>query len=119
MKVQSSKFKVQTLKCKVQSPKFKVLSFGMMLLMLTAFCILPFAAPADEKWSGVDESVIEKYAEEHNREAKKPLINTDQGDLLLFVFLLAGAVGGFAGGYCWRILTERKVSRVEDLQKDT
>lgn len=59
---------------------------------------------ASEKWSGVDESVIEKYAKEHGREAKEPLINTDQGDLLLFVFLLAGTVGGFAAGYYWKTL---------------
>jgi len=60
---------------------------------------------AAEKWTGVDESVVEKYAKEHGREAKEPLINTDQGDLLLFVFLLAGAVGGFFAGYYWKTLT--------------
>ena len=49
--------------------------------------------------------MIERYAKEHGREAREPLINTDQGDLLLFVFLLAGAVGGFFAGYYWRTLT--------------
>jgi hypothetical protein len=39
-------------------------------------------------------------------QAHDPLINTDQGDLLLFVFLLAGTVGGFAAGYYWRMLLE-------------
>jgi len=63
---------------------------------------------AADKWGGVDESVVEKYAKEHGREAREPLINTDQGDLLLFVFLLAGAVGGFAAGYYWRTLTEHR-----------
>ncbi len=63
---------------------------------------------AGEKWQGVDEAVIEKVAKEHGREAMKPLINTDRGDLLLFVFLVAGAVGGFAAGYYWRTLIERK-----------
>lgn len=63
-------------------------------------------AVASEKWPGVDESVVEKIAKEHGREARKPLINTDQGDLLLFVFLLAGAIGGFAAGYYWRTLME-------------
>ena len=56
----------------------------------------------------MDEAVVEKVAKEHGREAKPPLINTDKGDLLLFVFLLAGAVGGFAGGYCWRALVIEK-----------
>jgi hypothetical protein len=90
----------------------------MMLLLLTAFCILPPATPAGDKWSGVDESVIEKVAKEHGREAREPFINTDQGDLLLFVFLLAGVVGGFIGGYYWRALTEKKVVRAEVLKKD-
>jgi hypothetical protein len=103
---------------KVQSSKFKVRSFGMMLLLLTAFCILPPATPAGDKWSGVDESVIEKVAKEHGREAREPFINTDQGDLLLFVFLLAGVVGGFIGGYYWRALTKKKVVRAEVLKKD-
>jgi hypothetical protein len=55
-------------------------------------------------WSGVDETVIEKFAEKAGRPAWTPFINTDQGDLLLFVFLLAGAAGGFAAGYWFRIL---------------
>ena len=62
--------------------------------------------------AGIDESVVEKYAKEHGREAKKPLINTDQGDLLLFVFLVAGTVGGFAAGYFWRILMVEKAPKI-------
>ena len=77
------------------------------ILMLMIGCS---SAPvsAAEKWPGVDESVVEKYAQEHGREAHTPLINTDQGDLLLFVFLVAGAVGGFAAGYYWRVLMTEK-----------
>jgi ABC-type cobalt transport system substrate-binding protein len=78
-------------------------------------CLLPFAfcqsAYSASSWSGVDESVIEKIAGEHDRHAVEPLINTDKGDLLLFVFLLAGAVGGFAAGYYWRMLMEGKGKR--------
>jgi hypothetical protein len=55
-------------------------------------------------WLGVDETVIEKIAEKAGRPAWEPFINTDQGDLLLFIFLLAGAVGGFAAGYWFRVL---------------
>jgi ABC-type cobalt transport system substrate-binding protein len=55
-------------------------------------------------WAGVDETVIEKFAEKAGRPAREPFINTDQGDLILFVFLLAGAVGGFAAGYWFRVL---------------
>lgn len=90
-------------------------------LMIALACVLlpllySSAARAVEKWSGVDESVVEKYAQEQGREAREPFINTNQGDLLLFVFLLAGTVGGFAAGYYWRVIMERKAqggSRVE------
>lgn len=54
------------------------------------------------RWSGVDETVVEKVAQEHGRQAWTPFINTDQGDLLLFVFLIAGVAAGFALGYFWR-----------------
>ncbi len=74
-------------------------------LLLIFFSLQPLAFGA-EKWPGIDESVVEKFAKEHGREAMEPFINTDQGDLLLFVFLLAGTIGGFVAGYYWRRLTE-------------
>ncbi len=68
-----------------------------------------FALPAlAANWQGVDESVVEKVAKEHGRPAWTPFINTDQGDLLLFVFLLAGATGGFLLGFYWRKLFYEK-----------
>jgi ABC-type cobalt transport system substrate-binding protein len=70
-----------------------------LLLLLSAA-----VSPAAEKWQGIDDSVINKYAAEKGREPKAPLFNTDQGDLLLFVFLLAGAAGGFVAGYYWKTL---------------
>ncbi|KAA0893440.1 cobalt ABC transporter permease [Oryzomonas rubra] len=63
-------------------------------------------SPAVEQWQGIDETVVQKIAREHGREARKPLIDTGEGDIQLFVFLLAGAVGGFAAGYCWRALLD-------------
>ncbi len=74
-------------------------------VLLTLFLCTP--CYPGEKWQGVDESVVEKVAREHGREVARPLIDTDQGDMLLFVFLAAGAVGGFAAGYSWRMLMER------------
>jgi len=59
---------------------------------------------AENKWAGVDKNVVEKISMEHGRAAWTPFINTDQGDLLLFVFLLAGVMGGFVLGYNWRKL---------------
>ncbi len=98
---------------KVQSSKFKVQSFGVIFLLIVVLFTTHYSlSTASEKWPGVDESVVEKYAKEHGREAREPFINTDQGDLLLFVFLLAGAVGGFIGGYYWRILIFEKSPKV-------
>ncbi len=73
-----------------------------LMVLVAAFAPMAFA----EKWSGVDETVVNKIAKEHGREARAPLIDTDQGDVLLFVFLVAGAAGGFVAGYSWRKLTE-------------
>ena len=89
---------------------------GVLVVLLTAIiCVVVSAgSSASEKWAGVDESVVEKIAKEHGREAHEPLINTDQGDLLLFVFLIAGAVGGFAAGYYWRALMVEKTPRESD-----
>jgi len=101
---------------KVKSLKLKVKSYGVIFLIIFSLFTFHYSlfttVFASEKWPGVDESVVEKYAKEHGREAKEPLINTDQGDLLLFVFLLAGVIGGFTAGYSWRMLMVEKSSNV-------
>lgn len=98
---------------KVQGSSFNVKSCGILLAffsLLTAYCLTSTVTFAAERWPGVDESVVEKYAKEQGREAYAPLINTSQGDLQLFVFLLAGVAGGFAAGYYWRKLMSEKTS---------
>lgn len=72
---------------------------------------LGLAGFAAAKWAGVDETVVEKYAAHYGRSAREPLINTDQGDLLLFVFALAGSIGGFTCGYYWRKLFGKEGER--------
>lgn len=91
--------------------------------LLSALCItgaLSMAAiPAEAaQWSGVDEVVIEKVAKDHGREAGESLIDLEQGDIGLFLFLIAGALGGFAAGYYWRSLLVEKVQPSEG-EKDT
>jgi hypothetical protein len=71
------------------------------LLFLTCSLCVAEDAP---RWSGVDETVVERYAAEQGRTPVAPLINTDQGDLLLFAFLIAGALGGFVLGWYARVL---------------
>ena len=98
-KVKSQKSKLQT---KTQNKNLS----GYILILIFASWILTSSAFAQEqgKWPGVDVNVVEKFAQEQGRPAWTPFINTDQGDLLLFVFLLAGTVGGFVAGLCWRKL---------------
>lgn len=79
----------------------------MSLIILAVALAFPFlfsSAAHSAEWKGVDETVVEKFAEEAGRPSREPFINTDQGDILLFMFLLAGAVGGFAAGYFFRAL---------------
>lgn len=80
--------------------KMRVVAVVFMALNLAV--MLVSAVKAEAAWQGVDESVVEKLAEQAGRPARPPLINTDQGDLLLFMFLLAGTTGGFIGGYFFR-----------------
>lgn len=80
----------------------KGLTFLLLLSILPCGQLPAFASETQE-WTGVDESIMERIAKEHGRVAHAPLINTDQGDLLLFVFLFAG----FAGWYYGRKLMEQ------------
>lgn len=65
---------------------------------------------ASESWEGVDKTVVEKFANEAGHPPRTPFINTDQGDLLLFLFLLSGAAGGFVVGYAFRALFPPKLT---------
>ncbi len=87
---------------------------GILVISLFLCANSHFAFAKEAKWSGVDESVVEKVAQEHGRPAWTPFINTDQGDLLLFVFLLAGTAGGFVMGYNFRkLFVENRIKNVE------
>ena len=87
--------------------KFKIFLLHLILLP-TVLYVFYFFTLAPKPWTGVDEAVVEKIAKEHGREARKPFIDLGEGDLQLFAFLLAGAVGGFAAGYYWRKLVGEK-----------
>lgn len=76
----------------------KILIILMALLLTGGFVMAEEEKP--EKWAGIDEAVIEKYATDKGREAAEPLFNVE-GDMLLFLFALAGAIGGFVMGYYW------------------
>lgn len=99
--------------------KIKKCLFLCAAIVLLSFSLQPLAFSSEGKWPGVDESVIEKYAKEHGREPQQPLINTDQGDLLLFVFFFAGSAGGFVAGYYWRTLTIEKARQIDKEEQET
>lgn len=84
--------------------RWKILLLHTVMLPTLLFAFYFFSL-APKSWEGVDEAVVEKIAKEHGREAQAPLIDPGSGDLLLFAFLVAGAVGGFVAGFYWRQLT--------------
>lgn len=77
----------------------------MTLSLATMLAIAPGVAWAEaaEKWQGTD-VVIERVLARYGARARDPLINTDQGDLILFVFALGGLVAGLVIGYQGRRL---------------
>jgi cobalt/nickel transport system permease protein len=82
-----------------------IVTVGVAALLLLGGYLL---GKTQSEWSGVDESVVERVAITAGRPPREPLINTDQGDILLLVFLLAGACGGFVAGYSFRTLFPAK-----------
>lgn len=81
-------------------PSKKWLLSGALALV---FLVVVSAMRTDSVWEGVDVAVVGKAATDLGREPWTPLINV-QGDLQLFVFTVAGLIGGFAMGYYWRLL---------------
>ncbi len=74
------------------------------------------ASEEEGKWTGIDVSIVGKYAENYGHPPRDPYINTDQGDLLLFVFTFFGLVGGIIIGYNFRkLFVEGKAK--QDLQE--
>ncbi len=71
-------------------------------------CLMGTVALGAEKWPGIDDAVVNRIAKEHGREPTSSFLPEAEGDLQLFLFLLAGAAGGFVAGYYWRVLLEGK-----------
>jgi hypothetical protein len=86
----------------------KALVAGSVLLAL-GIIVCSVALNTTAQWSGVDESVVKKFAEEAGRPPWESFI---RGDALLFFFLIAGTAGGFMAGYYYRELfpPRRKMS---------
>ena len=59
-------------------------------------------------WGDTTDVVAEQGAANIGRQAADPLINTDQGNMLVFFFTLAGLAAGSLIGYYWRKLMVEK-----------
>ncbi len=94
------------------SGKLIIIAFAVIVVGLAVWGWLTLAGhnQASVPWAGAD-NIITKIAEDAGRQARAPLINTDQGDLLLFIFAMGGAVGGFIIGYLWRKLISEKAKK--------
>ncbi|HMK34477.1 MAG TPA: hypothetical protein VK463_05375 [Desulfomonilaceae bacterium] len=86
----------------------KLLVSGTILVAIGVIVALLVAPEA--QWSGIDEAVVNKFAKDAGRPPREPYINPGQGDVLLFCFLVAGAIGGFIIGYQYRGLFPPKAT---------
>jgi len=91
----------------------KVFIIWGLLFALTLPVYVSLAA-ADSKWPGVDEAVVKKFAEDAGRPARDPFLDFGEGDIQLFLFLIAGTVGGFVAGYYYRDLFAPRPKRAKN-----
>jgi cobalt/nickel transport protein len=78
------------------------------LIMAIAGSIIFAKSHEEGPWIDTTDVVSEQSASALGRQATEPLINTDQGNMLVFFFTLAGVVGGSIVGYYWRKLMTDK-----------
>ncbi|MHB1406290.1 MAG: hypothetical protein ACYCV0_11960 [Desulfitobacteriaceae bacterium] len=80
-------------------------SLGKWIILFLFLALLVYLGTSSLSMPGQDVTVTgiaNKYAQEVGAGEREPYINTDKGDLLLFVFALGGATAGFIMGYNWR-----------------
>ena len=86
----------------------KVISVGIVTAVLILGIIGTMALsannPVREKglWSDATDVLSKEAAQQVGRAPVAPLINTEQGNMLVFFFCLGGIVAGFTIGYYWR-----------------
>jgi hypothetical protein len=94
----------------------KVVTFGVVMAILILGTLGSLALSEQnivrEKglWSDATDVLAGKAANQAGRESRPPLINTEQGNMLVFFFCLGGVAGGFIIGYNWRKLLVEKTN---------
>lgn len=81
------------------------------LVILAFIGLITAAGTSDLEMPGADvtvSAIADKYAQEVGAGVRTPYINTDKGDLLLFMFTIGGAAAGFWLGYNWRDLFDKE-----------
>lgn|GEM_PF-1002337 len=81
-------------------------------LVLIPAGVFPGAAHG-QKWQGTDKVIEELASKMGGAKARPPLLNTDQGDLLLFLFAVGGFAAGVIVGVNWDRLFRRKEGSCE------
>ena len=82
---------------------------GLILVFAIVGSVLFARSKGEGPWIDATDTVAEEGAGNIGREVADPLINTDQGNMLVFFFTLGGVAGGTAVGYYWRkVMIEKK-----------
>jgi len=76
---------------------------GILVMAITGSVIFARVHEAGP-WIDTTEAIAEQSAGAAGRQAAEPFINTDQGNMLVFFFTLAGVMAGTVIGYYWRKL---------------
>lgn len=82
-----------------RSLRVAALVLAILVGMLAVGALVWAVAVTTGGWVGIDAGVMERVAEEQGRAAWTPFINTDVGDLLLFVFFAGAIVAGAIIGW--------------------
>jgi len=93
----------------------KIVATGVVVVILVLAIVgsvvtLSGQTTAREKglWSDATDVLSNTAALGAGRESRAPLINTEQGNMLIFFFALGGVVAGFTIGYNWRRVIAEK-----------
>jgi len=84
--------------------KQRAWKWGLLILFVGVIGYLGIYGPEMPGADTFVSAVAQNYASEVGAGERPPFINTDKGDLLLFLFAIGGAVAGFWIGYVWRDL---------------
>ena len=92
----------------MKSRQVKLVSFIALLLFIGVIVYMAFTykevTGTDDKINGV----VAQYADKVGVHKRDPFINTDKGDILLFLFCFSGLAAGFYLGYNWKKIISEK-----------